>query len=469
MQQKNLAGWLVAIGFAVSGSWVAVGRAADLYVAPNGTQKGEGTLTKPYDLPTALSGSVGRAGDTFWMKGGSYDVGHVTTQIRGARGKPITFRGMPGEHARVVGSLSLWGTGEYVVLRDFELTSGVSKRVSTQRGAGFKPTDLTNSFEGIQVYVPNCSFVNLVVHDSVRSGFYTSTEASNTLIYGCIVYSVGWASPDNAEGHSYYLQGPGEISENMAINSTGAGFHVYANGKGWCLRDITLEGNVAFGAGAIQNVRPYRDWIVGVDAPAVTADNICLRSNLGYVVPGSSTLKPVQLGREGTNGRLKLAGNYWPQGVVVKNWRTVTETDNLLAPEKSKFTPEIEEVVARLQRRVDQGIDSSKPNQFSGTMVFVRPNRFERGRANIVIYNWDGADKVTVNVRNVLSSGDNYEVRNAADFFGPPVAKGVFDGTALELPMKGLTVAKPMGGGVRTPPTTGPTFNAFVLLPRRER
>ena len=154
---------------------MAVGRAADLYVAPNGTQKGEGTVTQPYDLPTALSGSVGRAGDTFWMKGGSYDVGHVTTQIRGARGKPITFRGMPGEHARVVGSLSFWGTGKYVVLRDFELTSGVSKRVSTQRGAGFKPTDLTNSFEGIQVYVPNCSFVNLVVHDSVRSGFYTST------------------------------------------------------------------------------------------------------------------------------------------------------------------------------------------------------------------------------------------------------------------------------------------------------
>src|SRR5437016_4224901 len=35
---------------------------ADLYVAPNGTSSGPGTLGQPYNLSTALSGSVGQPG-----------------------------------------------------------------------------------------------------------------------------------------------------------------------------------------------------------------------------------------------------------------------------------------------------------------------------------------------------------------------------------------------------------------------
>jgi hypothetical protein len=474
-QYKNLRGWLVAVGLALSAP--AVGQGADLYVAPNGTPAGPGTATKPYDFLTAISGSVGRAGDTFWLRDGTYNVGHATTQIHGEEDKPITFCSFSNEHARVIGSLTLWGAAGHVVFRDFELTSGVGKRVSAQMRAGFKPSDLTNFFEGIQVYSPNCSFVNLVVHDSVRSGFYTAQEATNTLIYGCIVYSAGWASPDNAEGHSYYLQGAGEIAENLAMNSTGAGFHVYANGKGTCLRDLILEGNIAFGAGAIQSVRPYRDWIVGVDAPAVNADNICLRSNMGYVISGSSTLTQVQLGREQPNGRLLLTGNYWPQGMVVKNWRSVTSTNNLLAPQYSDSALRLEQASDWLLAAWDRNAYSSKnrhgfrvnadsrtPAGLSGTATFVRPNRYQHGRANIVIYNWDRLDKVPVDLRGVLSSGDSYEVRNAADFFAPPVAKGVFDGRQVELPMEGLTVARPMGG-LKPPPPTGRTFNAFVLLP----
>jgi len=70
---------------------------ADLYVSPTGTPSGSGTLTKPYDLATALSGLVGHPGDTFWLTGGNYVIGHINTKIAGAPGKPITFRQIPGE------------------------------------------------------------------------------------------------------------------------------------------------------------------------------------------------------------------------------------------------------------------------------------------------------------------------------------------------------------------------------------
>jgi hypothetical protein len=104
----------------------------------------------------------------------------------------------------------------------------------------------------------------------------------------------------------------------------------------------------------------------------------------------------------------------------------------------------------------------------SGTKVFVRTNRYEPGRANIVVYNWDNSAKVAVDVRSVLDVGYAYEVRNAQDLFSPPVLSGTFDGQPLQLPMTDLSVAKPMAA-LRTPPPTGPTFNVFVLLPKTRK
>ena len=108
------------------------------------------------------------------------------------------------------------------------------------------------------------------------------------------------------------------------------------------------------------------------------------------------------------------------------------------------------------------------PGQLSCTEVFVRPNRYESGRANIVVYNWGKSPKVSVDVGSVLEVGTPYDVRNAEDFFSPPVISGIFDGQPIELPMTGLTVAKPMAA-LRTPPPTGPTFNVFVLLPKARK
>jgi hypothetical protein len=101
----------------------------------------------------------------------------------------------------------------------------------------------------------------------------------------------------------------------------------------------------------------------------------------------------------------------------------------------------------------------------TGTKTFVRPNAYEPGRANIVVYNWDKLSSVAVDVRSVLPNGAPYEVRNAQDFFAAPVMSGTFDGQPLQLPMQGLSVAKP-NGPFKTPAPTGPQFNTFVLLQR---
>src|SRR5882762_10870427 len=107
-------------------------QATDLYVSTNGTPSGPGSMAQPYDLATALSGQVGQAGDTFWLSGGNYVIGHIDTKIEGAPGQPITFRQMPGERARVDGSLTFYQSSGNVILRDFEFYSSDTNRASTE-------------------------------------------------------------------------------------------------------------------------------------------------------------------------------------------------------------------------------------------------------------------------------------------------------------------------------------------------
>jgi hypothetical protein len=96
--------------------------------------------------------------------------------------------------------------------------------------------------------------------------------------------------------------------------------------------------------------------------------------------------------------------------------------------------------------------------------VFVNVNAYEPKRANIIVYNWSNDDNVFVNVSGVLSKGDVYEVRNAQDYFAPPVLTGKFTGNPLSLPMTNLTVAAPNGWpNTNTVPRTGTQFNVFVL------
>jgi hypothetical protein len=408
---------------------------------------------------------------------------------------------MPGEWARIDGSVTFWNSAGNLVLKDLELYSSDTNRVSAQIAAGFDPTDI-KIIPGIASFVPNMSFINLVVHDQTRHGFYISQLATNNLVYGCLVYNNGWVSPDNAEGHSLYVQsetGTRELTDNMAFNSSGANFHIYENATGLRLVGITLDGNVAFNAGALQAVRTYRDWIVGVDAPASSADRIILKNNMGYVPPGSVAFNQVQIGRDGINGSVALLNNYFPQGLVMNNWTIAALAGNLFRGQSTNYVVALNQTQVPLatawndntySRSAAGGDFLVNSNEYGfnewqsatgydqhstyngtnlgGTKVFVRPNRYEAGRANIIVYNWDNLSQVSVDVSSVMATNTAFEVRNAQDFFAPPVLSGVFNGQPLDLPMMGLTVAAP-NGPLLTPPPTGPSFNVFILLPRLVR
>ena len=97
----------------------------------------------------------------------------------------------------------------------------------------------------------------------------------------------------------------------------------------------------------------------------------------------------------------------------------------------------------------------------SGVDVFIRPNQYEPGRANITVFNWDHAAAVDVDLSGVAYPGGSFQIRNAQDFFGPRSSRhlqrrhglGTHDG-----PDRGNSRR------VAAPEPTGSEFNAFVLL-----
>jgi hypothetical protein len=103
------------------------------------------------------------------------------------------------------------------------------------------------------------------------------------------------------------------------------------------------------------------------------------------------------------------------------------------------------------------------PQRPAGAHIFIRPNQYEAGRANIAIYNWGLKSVVDVDVSSILPIGARYEVRNAQSYFAQPVASGIYGGGSIPFSMAGVPPAAPIGDRAVQPATTGPEFDVFIL------
>jgi hypothetical protein len=98
----------------------------------------------------------------------------------------------------------------------------------------------------------------------------------------------------------------------------------------------------------------------------------------------------------------------------------------------------------------------------SGTKVVVEPNKYEAGRANVIVYNWGRQGSVSADLSKVLKSGDRYEIRNAQNYFGNPVATGTYGGGSVSIPLSATTSARSITG--KSTSSTTSEFGAFVVV-----
>ncbi len=419
--------------------------AAEYYVAPNGSPSGTGQLQNPWNLQTALNHpSIVRPGDTIWLRGGTYP-GKYRSVLRGAVNQPIIVRQYPGERAKIDANTNestpavLTADGNWTWFWGIEITnSNPTRRLGSSR-----PT-------GIDVFGPNIKIINMVVHDN-GSGFGLWNGADDSEIYGTLIYYNGWEGGDRGHGHSIYSQnrlGLKRITDNIYFKSYSHGIHIYGSENAY-LDNYLIEGNTGFDNGVLSpSAGAKTQFIIG---GGKVSNNLVLRDNASFF-SGSAGRNEIGYGAGCNN--LVAERNFFVAPLAMKLSCTgVTLTGNLFYGTLNGMT------AGQFPNNTYTTV------QPTGLQVLIRPNRYERGRGHVTVYNWDNLSNVNVNLGSILTPGTAYEIRDAQNFYGPPVATGLYQGGSVTIPMTGTAVSQLVGVAEVALLHTPVRFGSFIVLP----
>jgi len=414
--------------------------------SPDGSDDGTGSVEHPLSLAVALGRkSPLRPGDTLWLQEGRYR-GPFTSYLTGSAALPITVRANPGARVTIDGAASPKAStfvvrGAWTTYWGLEITNSSPIRTSGRTSRG----------TGLNVEGAHTRFINMVIHDALTGvGFWT--PAVEAELYGSLIYNNGADGTDRGHGHSIYAQnetGVKRIVDNILFNSFSHGVHLYTEGSS--IDNFLIDGNVSFDHGVSSAFGPQPDLLLGGRRIARQA---VISNNFFYRGPASSEWA-AEFGRTLPCWSARIERNVFAAARAVRlNCRDTQFVQN------------------RVFGDMQTNWGSSYPDNIylesrpSGVWTFVRPNLYEPGRSTIVVYNWEGRDRVALDVppTSGLQIGERFEIRDAQNFFGAPVIAGVYRGGAIELPMRGLTAAQPLGNAPRLVPHTGPDFGVFILM-----
>ena len=458
----------------------ALAPAAEHYVSPDGKPDAAGTKASPWDIVSTLTGKQAvRPGDTVWLTGGVYVTPTepkikrfgIECRLKGTPDKPIIVRQAPGERATIDGSLQIYGSDTWY--RGFEVR-------------GTRGTKRESGNSCLNILGPRIKMINLIVHrGQMGSGFWTPSVDSEQ--YGCLFFDFGFWSPRKKRGggHACYTQnatGTKRIVDNMMFAGYGWNFHAYT--QSGQITGFHVEGNFVFSAGmGVAPTDAPKDNVIICGYPA--ADRITFRDNVVYHPRTGGWRYNVRLStyKAVTNGAATVTGNTLVgyNGLALDRWLKMTATGNeiwapmsILEWKKGKGAKEEDWIVDRntyhalpddakfngrtFAAHQASGLDrnsrllKTSNGRPTGTRAFVRPNRYEPGRAHVAVLSFDGLDAVEVDLKPAgLKSGAKYQIRNVLDLYGKPVAEGVYDGKPVSLPMMKSAVA--------------PDFDAFLVIP----
>jgi hypothetical protein len=396
-------------------------------------------------------------GDTVWLRGGTYR-GTFISELRGTATAPIVVRPVEGEHARVdsgstgVAVPTLYVKGAWTTYQGFEVMSSEPTRLLTESGS--QPAALKRGV-GIDVHGPNTKFVNLIVHD-LADGIGIWADAENSEAYGNIVYFNGWEASDRAHGHGVYTQNRAgsvrRIAENLIFDQFSHGIHAYGSDAA-DLDDIQLTGNVVFNNGALDPRYYDRNILLGGQRKAA---NPVVEHNFTYYSARVRHGGENNIGYNAGCTNLVARDNYFAGQVdggaplVLSRGCAGEVTGNTF--------------IGPIEPWIGQAFPANSYTQAAtGLHVFVRPNEYDRRRFHVVVFNWDRLPTIDLDLSAArLDRRARFELRDAQNIFGEPLAAGVFGSGRVTIALRGLATAAPVGN-VPAPAHTAPEFLALVL------
>ena len=439
-------------------------RARQYYVSPEGKKTNPGTK--------ALSGGQTiPPGSVVWLRGGTYGKGGKTVfeiKLKGSKDKPIIIRQYPHERATINGGLELWGSHTW--LWGFEVTN-----TDPLRKCG------TKDRPGFNMYGRGSRLVNLIIHDvgHPAPGFWKGTGDGSEM-HGVLMYHNGlYCTSGHYKGSprgSLYAQsqqdggGTKYITNCIAFRNFTQGIKPSSAGKAM-INGFHMEGNVSFD-------HPW--WNMHMAAKTQPMKRARLIANCTYRRRWDAKKGSVYLGHYGRakHEDVELRDNYFVMGsdedraFYLKQWKDIVITGNTIVGLKAlvrldthgdgKITCDNNAYygasgqVFRLNDksydfagwRKATGYDAKSTYSKSyptGVKVFVRANKYEPGRGHVVVYNWDKKKQVEIDLSAILPKNAKFEIRDAQNYFGKPVVKGVYEGGSISIPMNLTEMAKPVG------------------------
>jgi hypothetical protein len=427
--------------------------ANEFFVAPDGSENGDGSKEAPWSLQYALQQPDDlKPGDIVWLLGGRY-TGKFSSSIKGEEGKPVIIRALPGE--RVIlendGLVLDIASSQYVNFWGLEITSTNNTRDPYNRSEGAYGIRINQGKKSDHI-----KFINMIIHDMPAQGIGWWQANKDSEVYGSLIFYNGV----NQFDHGIYVHndtGTKKITDNIIFDNASHGIHAYG-GEKQNINNISLEGNTVFNNGSIgysTTLKSYgvykRNILVGGKE---VAENPVIVSNFTYYPGNQGTA--INLGYDAGSSQAVVEDNYFAGGRI-----EVSGQNDGMQMMKNSI--------------VGIGLTSIENMPFVGNeilmnsgekKVFVRPNQYEKGRANITIYNWAHQDVIQLTSNDlggvILKKGDKYQLRNVQDYFSD-VVSGIYDGNGISVPMTGHSVAQPLGLNFK-PASTFPEFGAFVLF-----
>lgn len=493
------------------------------FVSLAGTPGGNGSEDNPWDIATALNNKTVKPGDTVWLHAGRYE-GDTTSilysTLVGSTTAPIIVRAFPGERVVIDAWLQVGccdqandpTRGSYTWFWGLEFAGYNTDRASTTSGGQF-------NHAAADTWGAGTKFINCIVHDT--GGGISIWNANNSEAYGNILYNIGGYGPagDRGHGHDFYLQNAApsflNVADNIGFNNFDEGVQVYGSELAQ-VQNVTFAGNIVFNSGVLYNGTLVDNFTIGGGASNGGPTGMTLDTNYTYDTP-SLNQGQNELGYLWTpvSENAVVVNNYFIggfQAVDLERWNTLTFQNNTMYVEAGSqqswliygsgqnpatYTygnntyygadqfwifpscdtwpcPDVPnsqdpyQIVDWAQWQSTAGLDAGSTFNVgapSGTWTFVRPNLYQPGRANIVIYNWSLQSSVALNLASSgIQPGEPFEIRDAENWFAAPVASGTYTGAPVTIPMSGLQVVQPVGSVPYAPTHTAPQFGAFVLL-----
>lgn len=409
--------------------------------------------------------SMANPGDLFWMAGGIYR-GQFLLDKSGTPEQPIVFRSIPGQKVIIHGALEIKGAHTWIWGLEITDPGGISSRGS-----------------GVQLMAPGIHVINNVIHDQVdKNGIGAWNTGAGQVVYGNILY-------DNGEGprhpHNIYAQNDFEqyglkyfvnnvLLDSADVDPQSFNFHAYT--ENGLITGFHLQGNIikngrfligGFNAPADREVvigNYFYDSTVqfGYRRPTQVEfhNNLVARGGLDILwfwgagetqyaqtAPNVFTGNEILLPRDNhlqfrtsaylAGGRCEGCPPIQASDVVDDNVYSAPFKGTFFANNDDRGTVRFGQWKAAASAAGNAfDANSTLMDAVSGSKIVLLRNEYEPSRGHLVVFNWDGAPQLAVDLSSVVPVGTAFDLYPAKADSGGPAISGVYK-KPVEIPTRG--------------------------------